>query len=151
MNNFRSEADIKRLYQAATELYEAGHWKCDRSVDELGLWTNLRDALGREPGNAPKPIAPAVDVEGLAKEIIEAKVDAEFYGKEKFSDWHVANIIRRYMSDTATLAVLRGLREKVDETVESLGGSKAINVSVVYGLIDAAIAEYEKKKEQNEN
>lgn len=39
-----------RLYAAATALYEAGHWYCDRPVDEGGLWTELRDALGRDPG-----------------------------------------------------------------------------------------------------
>ena len=43
------------LHKAATALYEAGCWSCDRPVDETGLWEALRDALGRKPGNAPKP------------------------------------------------------------------------------------------------
>lgn len=47
---------IERLQAAATALYEAGHWHCDRPVDEMALWTELRDALGRDPGGAPKPL-----------------------------------------------------------------------------------------------
>lgn len=47
---------LERLSRAATALYEAGHWHCDRPVDEIALWTELRDALGREPGGAPKPL-----------------------------------------------------------------------------------------------
>jgi hypothetical protein len=46
----------ERLRAAATAIYEAGHWTCDRPVDEVGLWTELRDALGRNSGGAPKPL-----------------------------------------------------------------------------------------------
>jgi hypothetical protein len=53
------QIDHDALYDAATEIYEAGHWTCDRRVDEKDLWENLRDALHREPGHAPKPIKPA--------------------------------------------------------------------------------------------
>lgn len=47
--------DVRRLQKAATALYEAAHWTADRPVDDVALWTELRDALGREPGGAPKP------------------------------------------------------------------------------------------------
>ncbi len=56
------ETRLVELMQAATKLYEAGHWTCDRStttsvgVRENVLWQNLRNALGRTPGFAPKPI-----------------------------------------------------------------------------------------------
>jgi len=48
--------DGQRLHAAATALYEAGHWRCDRPCDEVALWTELRDALGRTPGAAPRPL-----------------------------------------------------------------------------------------------
>jgi len=51
-----STRHVLRLQAAATALYEAGHWRCDRPCDEVALWTELRDALGREPGAAPKPL-----------------------------------------------------------------------------------------------
>jgi len=43
------------LLDAASALYDAGVWHCDRPVDEAGLWAALRDAMGREPGTSPKP------------------------------------------------------------------------------------------------
>lgn len=36
---------IKDLIKASIELYEAGQWHCDRSVDEKKLWNALKDAL----------------------------------------------------------------------------------------------------------
>ena len=44
------------LEKAANALYDAGHWTCDRPVAEAALWEALRDALGRKPGTAPKPL-----------------------------------------------------------------------------------------------
>lgn len=44
------------LFSAASNLYEAGHWTCDRQVNEMALWEALRDAMERKPGNAPVPI-----------------------------------------------------------------------------------------------
>lgn len=49
--------DPARLEAAAKALYSAGHWRCDRSVDESALWTELRDALGLKPGCSPATIA----------------------------------------------------------------------------------------------
>jgi hypothetical protein len=43
------------LKRAAAALYYAAHWKPDRLVDEAKLWSDLRDAAGFEPGNAPEP------------------------------------------------------------------------------------------------
>jgi hypothetical protein len=40
------------LRKAALDLYMAGRWSCDRSVDEVRLWTALRDALNLQPGTA---------------------------------------------------------------------------------------------------
>jgi hypothetical protein len=42
-----------RAIRAANAIYEAAHWTADRPVDEVALWTELRDALGREPGKSP--------------------------------------------------------------------------------------------------
>ena len=47
---------LLRLQHAATVIYEAAHWTADRPVDEVALWTELRDALGRDPGGAPTPL-----------------------------------------------------------------------------------------------
>jgi len=49
------EARHKALQAAAAALYEAGHWTCDRGAadQQVKLWENLRDAMGRTPGNAP--------------------------------------------------------------------------------------------------
>ncbi len=53
----RDECDEEiEIREAAESLYDAGHWTCDRKVDEAALWIKLRDALGREPGGAPIPI-----------------------------------------------------------------------------------------------
>lgn len=43
------------LHEAATALYMAGRWSCDRKVDESLLWANLRDALSLPPGRSPAP------------------------------------------------------------------------------------------------
>lgn len=51
----RAEQKRDRLVAAALGLYWAGHWTCDREVDEARLWANLRDALELPPGTAPKP------------------------------------------------------------------------------------------------
>lgn len=45
-----------KLRAAAFSLYYAGHWRCDRLVDEAELWERLRDAMGAKPGHAPRPI-----------------------------------------------------------------------------------------------
>jgi hypothetical protein len=45
----------QRLQGAALMLYRAGYWTCDRPVDEAAMWTELRDALGLEPGTSPPP------------------------------------------------------------------------------------------------
>lgn len=42
--------DNTTLYDAALALYEAAYWTPDRECDAVALWTNLRDALGLEPG-----------------------------------------------------------------------------------------------------
>ncbi len=44
------------LRRAATCLYMAGYWSCDRKVDEQRLWEDLRDALDLPPGHSPKPV-----------------------------------------------------------------------------------------------
>jgi hypothetical protein len=46
-------AENARLREAAKALYYAAHWTPDRDVDAVKLWTDLRDAAGFEPGNAP--------------------------------------------------------------------------------------------------
>ena len=46
----------QRLHNACAALYDAGHWTCDRDVDAKQLWTELRDAMGREPGSSPTPL-----------------------------------------------------------------------------------------------
>jgi len=48
------EDQIERITVAVRNLYYAGHWYCDRDVVADELWTQLRDAVGFEPGNAPK-------------------------------------------------------------------------------------------------
>lgn len=45
--------DHNALLQAVRNLYYAGVWYCDRHVDEVGLWTAVRDAAGFEKGNSP--------------------------------------------------------------------------------------------------
>jgi len=45
----------RELHEAATALYDAGHWSCDRPVSENAMWMRLRGALGRASGGAPKP------------------------------------------------------------------------------------------------
>jgi hypothetical protein len=49
-NQSRSEAHLPAILEAATALYFAGFWHCDRPVDEAALWEALRDACGIEPG-----------------------------------------------------------------------------------------------------
>lgn len=48
--------DVPKLLEVCNALYGAGHWTCDRSVDEAKLWENLRDEIGRESGTSPKPL-----------------------------------------------------------------------------------------------
>lgn len=49
------KVDVPKLLEVCNALYDAGHWTCDRNVDEAKLWENLRDEMGRESGTAPKP------------------------------------------------------------------------------------------------
>lgn len=51
MNN-----DFAKLQEAVTRLYMAAYWSADRDVDEVGLWTAARDAVGIKPGSSPKKI-----------------------------------------------------------------------------------------------
>lgn len=44
------------LLVAATCLYMAGHWSCDREVQEEALWSALRDSLYLPCGLAPVPV-----------------------------------------------------------------------------------------------
>jgi len=53
-------AEVERLKAAGNALYDAAHWTADRDADEAALWESLRDALGREPGGAPKPLGEEV-------------------------------------------------------------------------------------------
>lgn len=46
-----------QLRKALTALYDAGHWRCDRAVEEDRLWEQARKALGRQKGSEPKPIS----------------------------------------------------------------------------------------------
>ena len=43
------------LCEVAAALYMAGYWTCDRPVDSMKLWQDLRDAAGIPPGNSPSP------------------------------------------------------------------------------------------------
>lgn len=43
------------LENVLRKLYYAGHWTCDRPVDEKALWEEVRDTLGLPPGTSPKP------------------------------------------------------------------------------------------------
>lgn len=49
-----AEKKLTALTAAVSALYYAGVWHCDRPVDEVALWTAVRDAAGFEPGNSPK-------------------------------------------------------------------------------------------------
>lgn len=49
------EQTFNTLREAVEKLYDAGHWTCDRDVDERALWENVRDAARIQPGNSPKP------------------------------------------------------------------------------------------------
>ena len=49
------KAEIERLRKAVSDVYYAAHWTPDRPCDAGRLWTDLRDAAGLKPGNAPKP------------------------------------------------------------------------------------------------
>ena len=51
-----SSIEIRELWEAATALYDAGHWSCDHSINENALWMRLRRALGHTSGNASKPV-----------------------------------------------------------------------------------------------
>lgn len=46
--------DVARLLRAVDALYQAGHWSCDRQVDEFALWNELKRAAGVPHGTAPK-------------------------------------------------------------------------------------------------
>lgn len=47
------EKALKRLTTAVSAVYYAAHWTPDREVDAAALWTELRDAAGFTPSNAP--------------------------------------------------------------------------------------------------
>lgn len=55
---FRSRLN-ETLQKAALALYMAAFWRSDRPLPEDGkpLWKALRDALGLEPGQSPRPIS----------------------------------------------------------------------------------------------
>lgn len=46
----RMMQDRKELLRAVHEVYYAANWSADRPVDEVRLWTDLRDAAGFTPG-----------------------------------------------------------------------------------------------------
>lgn len=48
--------DTAQLIDAVKAIYTAGHWTCDRAVEENILWANLKRAAGIPHGTAPKPI-----------------------------------------------------------------------------------------------
>lgn len=48
--------DLEDLIEAVHALYFAGYWRCDRPVNEISLWANLRKAAGIPSGTAPKPL-----------------------------------------------------------------------------------------------
>jgi hypothetical protein len=50
------EAENERLRKAVSEVYYAAHWTPDRPCDAVKLWTDLRDAAGLTPGNAPAAV-----------------------------------------------------------------------------------------------
>lgn len=50
------QAAMLRLVEAVRALYYAGVWKCDRPVDEIKLWTDVRNAAGFIEGRSPRPI-----------------------------------------------------------------------------------------------
>ena len=48
---------LDALVEVVREIYFAGHWHCDRPVEnEARLWARLRDAAGITPGMSPKKI-----------------------------------------------------------------------------------------------
>lgn len=48
---------LTRLIDAVIAIYSAGHWSCDRVVDEYALWNELKRAAGIPHGTAPVPFA----------------------------------------------------------------------------------------------
>jgi hypothetical protein len=62
INNVQTD-ELARLRSENSELkitgnaiYDAAYWTADRPVNQELLWTNFRNALGRNQGNSPKPV-----------------------------------------------------------------------------------------------
>jgi len=65
-NPLEKTVDVARLVRAVEAIYQAGHWHCDRPVDEYALWNELKRAAGVEHGTAPTPVRPE-DAEETAR------------------------------------------------------------------------------------
>ena len=81
----QAEADLAKTMDAVRAIYFAGYWHCDRPVDEVALWTALRDASGILPGQTGTLLGPD-RTENVAEECAQI---AENYG-----DVRVAAAIR---------------------------------------------------------
>lgn len=82
--------DFERLIRAVKAVYFAAHWSPDRRViDATGLWTELRDASGIEPGSARRLLGLPMTLTGTAAETVhvvtdsrDGKLNAIFFDEE---------------------------------------------------------------------
>jgi hypothetical protein len=52
----RLRSENSELKITGNAIYDAAYWTADRPVNQELLWTNFRNALGRNQGNSPKPV-----------------------------------------------------------------------------------------------
>lgn len=50
--------ELMALQDAVRNLYFAGYWHADREVNEIGLWTAVRDAANIKPGQTGERLGP---------------------------------------------------------------------------------------------
>lgn len=50
------QASLVFIREMLTDMYYAGHWTCDRPVNEKAYWEAIKDFCGLENGTSPKPV-----------------------------------------------------------------------------------------------
>jgi hypothetical protein len=120
-------AEYDRITAAVKALYYAAIWHADRPVDELALWTAVRDAAGFSSGDSPKPIEDVQEREGkptydqLVTELKSVSEDrAQFFQNNEELKFQVTAFATRIADFETVVATLNAEREEAIKVIQEL-------------------------------
>jgi hypothetical protein len=111
--------EFDKLQYAVRNLYYAAVWHADRPVDEVALWTAVRDAAGFKPGNSPEEqlfegVRAVYDVNRLR--LLAGKVRHDRHSATDFTSEKVRALLLLHgeeLQDRIDTAVSNFLQEKL--------------------------------------